>query len=96
MFAKNDSPNGLLIDGLCIGLGVIFAAVTNHLVYERRLPRWIEYVSVFMLFGLLVITGVLAIQKTKKIAFTPRIYAVAMSLYGWGAGTFIILSIHSK
>ena len=49
-----------------------------------------------MLVALLVVTAILALQKAKKIAFNPGIYAIAMTLYGWGAGTFIIVSIHSK
>lgn len=96
MSMQNDSPNGLLIDTACLGLGAILGALTNHLIYQKSISPTLDYLNGFMIVALLVVIGLLAIQKKKRLAFGNRLYALLMGLVGWGVGTFIIVELHTK
>jgi hypothetical protein len=96
MAIQNDSPNGTWIDGLCLIGGAAVSATMTQLIYAGHIPWKFEYLTGFMMVALLFSFGILAIQKSKKIAFTPIPYAAMMTLLGWAIGTFIVVELHTK
>ena len=93
---KNDSPNGLLMDGLCMGIGVILGVGINYLIRRQILPQTLDYLSAVVLVVLLILIGVQAIQKSKKVKFTPILYATTMTLFGWLVGIFIFVELYKR
>lgn len=93
---KNDSPNGLVIDALCMGVGAIAGFIFNFLIYQNRIAKAFDYANGIMLLALLVAVGALALQKIKRTPFGKNLYALTIGLVGWGVGTFIIVELYRR
>lgn len=93
---ENDSPNGILVDSLCMAVGAIAGALINQGVYKNYIPQIFDYLNGVAIFVMLVVLVIFAIKKIKNLPHTPRHYMLAMTLLGWYIGTFIIVEINAK
>jgi hypothetical protein len=93
---KNDSPNGIVMDAMCVAAGALVGATANYLVYVKQLPKIFDFLNGLMIVTLPILMIILALQKSKQQAFGPGVYGAVMTLVGWGIGTFIVVELQSK